>query len=435
MSLHGLSHDAWGRYSGGKSWDYRIVAPGLQVQPDRHRGGDRHPSARPRRSDAPRARGGRASGYRRRLADVDEIELPPQDPNRIHAWHLFPDPAAARAALDRPQRVHRRAQGRRESGARCTGGRCTSIPTTRRRSAGARRISRSRPAVWERLVSLPDLSRHDRTRRSLRGETSIERLCASHRAAARGPRVAGDRRMSLPTGEPPRSGIPRPVESRSSLGRGRSSRPPCSRGRGSLVKLTSSGPVLFRQKRVGRHGRPFTPLKLRTMRVARGAGLNVTAGTMPGSRRSDAPSAYEARRASPALERPARGTCPSSVRARRSREYVDPETLAGRSPPGPARDHRPGHACGCATKRRLLAGAEGGSRSVFYRRDAPAPQAARIRRLPPAAQAWRTDVGSSSNRLARPPDPPGAGSPRSAGNHPLTLPVQGGSSCRYSGPS
>ena len=25
MSLHGLSHDAWNRYSGGASWDYRIV--------------------------------------------------------------------------------------------------------------------------------------------------------------------------------------------------------------------------------------------------------------------------------------------------------------------------------------------------------------------------------------------------------------------------
>ncbi len=29
MSLHGLSHTAWGRYSGG-SWDYRIIAPGYK---------------------------------------------------------------------------------------------------------------------------------------------------------------------------------------------------------------------------------------------------------------------------------------------------------------------------------------------------------------------------------------------------------------------
>ncbi len=34
-----------------------------------------------------------------------------------------------------------------------------------------------------------------------------------------------------------------------------------------LVKLTSRGPVIYRQERVGRHGRTFTLLKLRTMRV------------------------------------------------------------------------------------------------------------------------------------------------------------------------
>ncbi|MFQ6049203.1 MAG: sugar transferase, partial [Phycisphaerae bacterium] len=36
-----------------------------------------------------------------------------------------------------------------------------------------------------------------------------------------------------------------------------------------LIKLTSPGPVLFRQRRAGRHGRPFTALKFRTMRADR----------------------------------------------------------------------------------------------------------------------------------------------------------------------
>ncbi|HZH27643.1 MAG TPA: sugar transferase [Azospirillaceae bacterium] len=34
-----------------------------------------------------------------------------------------------------------------------------------------------------------------------------------------------------------------------------------------LVRATSPGPVLFRQTRIGRHERPFTMLKFRTMRV------------------------------------------------------------------------------------------------------------------------------------------------------------------------
>lgn len=35
---------------------------------------------------------------------------------------------------------------------------------------------------------------------------------------------------------------------------------------GVLVRLTSPGPAIYRQRRVGRHGRPFTMYKLRTMR-------------------------------------------------------------------------------------------------------------------------------------------------------------------------
>ena len=30
MSLHGLSHDAWKRYSGNSAWDYRIVDAGFK---------------------------------------------------------------------------------------------------------------------------------------------------------------------------------------------------------------------------------------------------------------------------------------------------------------------------------------------------------------------------------------------------------------------
>lgn len=45
------------------------------------------------------------------------------------------------------------------------------------------------------------------------------------------------------------------------------------------VRLDSPGPAIFRQQRVGRHGRPFAILKFRTMRA--GAGPLVTAGDDP----------------------------------------------------------------------------------------------------------------------------------------------------------
>ena len=44
-----------------------------------------------------------------------------------------------------------------------------------------------------------------------------------------------------------------------------------------MIAVTSRGPVIFRQKRMGRKGRPFTMYKLRTMR-ATNTGPQVTAG-------------------------------------------------------------------------------------------------------------------------------------------------------------
>lgn len=38
---------------------------------------------------------------------------------------------------------------------------------------------------------------------------------------------------------------------------------------GVLIKRDSEGPVIFRQERVGRRGRPFTLLEFRTMSDAR----------------------------------------------------------------------------------------------------------------------------------------------------------------------
>lgn len=89
MSLHGLSHDAWGRYSGGGNWDYKIVAPGFKYNlTDIAAAIGIHQLAR---AEAMRKeREEIAHRYMKEFACITEIELPADDPNRIHSWHLFP---------------------------------------------------------------------------------------------------------------------------------------------------------------------------------------------------------------------------------------------------------------------------------------------------------------------------------------------------------
>lgn len=89
MSLHGLSRDAWARYSGGGTWDYKIIAPGFKYNlTDIAAAIGIHQLAsaemmRSQREDVARY-------YFDALRDVDEIELPAEDSDRVHSWHLFP---------------------------------------------------------------------------------------------------------------------------------------------------------------------------------------------------------------------------------------------------------------------------------------------------------------------------------------------------------
>jgi perosamine synthetase len=89
MSLHGLSRDAWQRYSDSGSWDYRIVAPGFKYNlTDIAAAIGIHQLAasyelRQRREEI-------AEKYIDELKEIDEVDLPPTDPDRFHSWHLFP---------------------------------------------------------------------------------------------------------------------------------------------------------------------------------------------------------------------------------------------------------------------------------------------------------------------------------------------------------
>lgn len=89
MSLHGLSHDAWDRFSKGGSWDYRILAPGFKYNlTDVAAALGIHQLARA--EEMRQARERLARRYLERLANLEELELPPVPDGRMHAWHLFP---------------------------------------------------------------------------------------------------------------------------------------------------------------------------------------------------------------------------------------------------------------------------------------------------------------------------------------------------------
>jgi perosamine synthetase len=89
LSLHGLSHDAWNRYSGGSSWDYRIIEAGYKYNlTDIAAAIGIHQLARA--NSMREARESIAQEYIAHLSDIEEIELPAVDDERVHAWHLFP---------------------------------------------------------------------------------------------------------------------------------------------------------------------------------------------------------------------------------------------------------------------------------------------------------------------------------------------------------
>ena len=96
MSLHGLSHDAWKRYSGNHSWDYRIVAPGYKYNLTDIAAAIGVEQVR-RAEEMRLAREAIAHRFRDAFRDLAQLDLPPDPPDRIHSWHLFP----IRLRLDR----------------------------------------------------------------------------------------------------------------------------------------------------------------------------------------------------------------------------------------------------------------------------------------------------------------------------------------------
>ncbi len=89
MSLHGISKDAWKRFTAEGSWYYEIVAPGFKYNLTDIAAAIGIHQLR-RADDLHRRRAQWAGLYRELLADIEELILPAQQPNRIHSWHLYP---------------------------------------------------------------------------------------------------------------------------------------------------------------------------------------------------------------------------------------------------------------------------------------------------------------------------------------------------------
>ncbi len=88
MSLHGISRDAWKRYTAEGSWYYEIVAPGYKYNlTDIAAAIGLHQLRKA--DELHRRRAWLAERYSELLAGVEEVLRPKPMPNRIHSWHLY----------------------------------------------------------------------------------------------------------------------------------------------------------------------------------------------------------------------------------------------------------------------------------------------------------------------------------------------------------
>jgi perosamine synthetase len=180
MSLHGLSHDAWKRYSGSGTWDYRILEPGYKYNlTDTAAAIGIHQLARAEKMR--RAREAVARQYRRELASTEELELPPDPPDRIHAWHLFPIRLRLeRLALDRNIFV----EELKKAGIGCSvHWRPLHLHPYYKKNFGWRTADLpAATSLWPRLLSLPIFPglKKDEIGHIVR---AVKELCRRHRAA------------------------------------------------------------------------------------------------------------------------------------------------------------------------------------------------------------------------------------------------------------
>ncbi len=88
LRLHGITKDAWARYSADGAWSYEVLEPGFKYNlSDLQSAIGLHQL---RKLDANnRRRRALAARYNEAFADVEEVAAPVERDDRLHAWHLY----------------------------------------------------------------------------------------------------------------------------------------------------------------------------------------------------------------------------------------------------------------------------------------------------------------------------------------------------------
>jgi dTDP-4-amino-4,6-dideoxygalactose transaminase len=88
LCLHGISKDAWNRYSENGSWYYQVLEPGFKYNlSDLQSALGIHQLRKVEQFAA--ARRSRAAIYSRLLRDAEDLELPAEGDTNEHSWHLY----------------------------------------------------------------------------------------------------------------------------------------------------------------------------------------------------------------------------------------------------------------------------------------------------------------------------------------------------------
>jgi dTDP-4-amino-4,6-dideoxygalactose transaminase len=88
LALHGMSDDAWDRYTARGSWSYRVLAPGYNYAMSDLQAALGHAQFA-RVDEFQRVRRELAERYQARFASVPDIVRPIEREGTTHAWHLY----------------------------------------------------------------------------------------------------------------------------------------------------------------------------------------------------------------------------------------------------------------------------------------------------------------------------------------------------------